>query len=434
MLATSTKTFGQTRKSAQPVHVQSSSSRTPRTGSSRRTNGDRNEPRSRQAPKREEQADSPPERPSRLPMTTTARSTPGPMKFVSPKRNAQVRRNGLSQRKRKPSASRARIGARSRARSSWNGVRIASSASVESSVRDRVDEERQRAADREERAAERRRREAHDRLAPGHDRDRRRQLALGTTERSAPAWATREDRRPAPRRTRSSGIIQKTICGRDEHHRREVPIATHARRGADHQPPAAPVVGRQPGGQREERHREQARERDESGLRGRAGQREHEQRIRDRRHLRPAARQQLRRLQQHEVAVSAQRRRGHAATLADDPARHARKAGSRIRSSRGPVSNGWDLPTPEREEPECPPERPSWPRASSRSYSPSISRAPPRGLRAEAARRRRRRTSRITATGPNSISLAWDASSGGSGNWWYCVQREGQGCFRVDPP
>ena len=41
---------------------------------------------------------------------------------------------------------------------------------------------------------------------------------------------------------------------------------------------------------------------------------------------------------------------------------------------------------------------------------------------------------RITASGPNSISLAWNASTDNSSNWWYCVRRDGQGCFRVDPP
>src|SRR5687767_10024174 len=41
---------------------------------------------------------------------------------------------------------------------------------------------------------------------------------------------------------------------------------------------------------------------------------------------------------------------------------------------------------------------------------------------------------RITATGPTSISLAWNASTDNSSNWWYCVQRDGLGCFRVDPP
>jgi chitodextrinase len=41
---------------------------------------------------------------------------------------------------------------------------------------------------------------------------------------------------------------------------------------------------------------------------------------------------------------------------------------------------------------------------------------------------------RITATGPTSISLAWDASTDNQSNWWYCVQRNGSGCVRVDPP
>jgi chitodextrinase len=41
---------------------------------------------------------------------------------------------------------------------------------------------------------------------------------------------------------------------------------------------------------------------------------------------------------------------------------------------------------------------------------------------------------RITATGPTSVSIAWNASSDNSGNWWYCVQRDGLGCIRVDPP
>ena len=41
---------------------------------------------------------------------------------------------------------------------------------------------------------------------------------------------------------------------------------------------------------------------------------------------------------------------------------------------------------------------------------------------------------RITASSPTSVSLAWDAGTSKSSNWWYCVQRDGQGCFRVDPP
>jgi chitodextrinase len=41
---------------------------------------------------------------------------------------------------------------------------------------------------------------------------------------------------------------------------------------------------------------------------------------------------------------------------------------------------------------------------------------------------------RITGTTDTSISLAWNASTGNSGNFWYCVQRNSSGCFRVDPP
>jgi chitodextrinase len=41
---------------------------------------------------------------------------------------------------------------------------------------------------------------------------------------------------------------------------------------------------------------------------------------------------------------------------------------------------------------------------------------------------------RITATTDTSLSLAWDASRNSSGNWWYCVSRDQQGCIRVNPP
>ena len=41
---------------------------------------------------------------------------------------------------------------------------------------------------------------------------------------------------------------------------------------------------------------------------------------------------------------------------------------------------------------------------------------------------------RLTVNGPYSITLAWDASKTSSSNWWYCIQRDGQGCIRVDPP
>ena len=41
---------------------------------------------------------------------------------------------------------------------------------------------------------------------------------------------------------------------------------------------------------------------------------------------------------------------------------------------------------------------------------------------------------RITASSATSISLAWDAASSKSSSWWYCIQRDGLGCIRVDPP
>jgi hypothetical protein len=41
---------------------------------------------------------------------------------------------------------------------------------------------------------------------------------------------------------------------------------------------------------------------------------------------------------------------------------------------------------------------------------------------------------RITASSDTSVSLAWDPVATGGTNWWYCVQSNGAGCFRVDPP
>jgi chitodextrinase len=41
---------------------------------------------------------------------------------------------------------------------------------------------------------------------------------------------------------------------------------------------------------------------------------------------------------------------------------------------------------------------------------------------------------RITASSATSISLAWNASTDNSTNWWYCVQVDGAGCYRVNPP
>jgi chitodextrinase len=41
---------------------------------------------------------------------------------------------------------------------------------------------------------------------------------------------------------------------------------------------------------------------------------------------------------------------------------------------------------------------------------------------------------RITASSDTSISLAWNASTDNSSNWWYCVQVDGAGCYTVNPP
>jgi hypothetical protein len=41
---------------------------------------------------------------------------------------------------------------------------------------------------------------------------------------------------------------------------------------------------------------------------------------------------------------------------------------------------------------------------------------------------------RITASSSTSVSLAWDPSTDNTTNWWYCVQLDGSGCFRVNPP
>jgi hypothetical protein len=40
----------------------------------------------------------------------------------------------------------------------------------------------------------------------------------------------------------------------------------------------------------------------------------------------------------------------------------------------------------------------------------------------------------ITATTPTRVSLAWSQSTDNSSNFWYCVQTNGSGCIRVDPP
>ena len=209
-----------------------------------------------------------------------------------------MRRNGLSQRKRKPSARRERNGERSGSRSSWNGVRSRGARRVENAYGHRVDEERKRAGDHEERTAERRRSEADDGLTAGHDRDRRGQLELRERRNAArPPVRPRRSAARVPSMNATSGITQKTISSGatstgegpdgDLHAARGLPIISRL---------AAPAVGQQPGGQREERIPSSPRERDEAGLRGRTRSARARERVRDRRHLRAAARKQLRAL------------------------------------------------------------------------------------------------------------------------------------------
>ena len=40
----------------------------------------------------------------------------------------------------------------------------------------------------------------------------------------------------------------------------------------------------------------------------------------------------------------------------------------------------------------------------------------------------------ITASSATSVSIAWNASTDNSTNWWYCVQANGGSCIRVDQP
>ena len=60
-------------------------------------------------------------------MTTVVSTSAGPTGFSSPKPTAVTRRNGVLQRNRRPSIT----DGRSRARSSWKGVRMSSSETIE---------------------------------------------------------------------------------------------------------------------------------------------------------------------------------------------------------------------------------------------------------------------------------------------------------------
>jgi hypothetical protein len=133
-----------------------------------------------------------------------------------------------------------------------------------------VDEEREGSREAEERSPDRRRSEADRGLASGDDCDRVRELLLrhdrahgsrrrGRVDRSSRA-STNGNRRDHP---------ERDVVHRNQHaERADRDRPERVRR--DHEPSPVPVIRREPGGQREERRRQKARERDESGLRRRA--------------------------------------------------------------------------------------------------------------------------------------------------------------------
>ena len=171
-------------------------------------------------------------------------------------------------------------------------------------VRERVDDEGDCTADPEERAAERRSREPHHslparlgcrgcrELVRRHDGTQRAGLSA-EEQGGADALDERYDH----------DFPEDDPVEQDRHGER--PDREHAHPvGQDHQAPAAPAVGGQPRGQREEHPWQASREPDEAGLGRRVRDRENEQRECDRRRLRADVRQQLPDLQQHEVAVA----------------------------------------------------------------------------------------------------------------------------------
>src|SRR5215216_5358444 len=326
MLAVKTYTLGQIRNRPQPSQVHSSSSSTARTERTRLTSGARNEPSSTQPPKA---ATSTPTRPGgrlwRWPRTTTANRTPTPMKFDSPNRSAQVRRNRWSQRKRNPSASRERSDERSGSRLLERRPHGQHRDGREG-VGDGVDQERERPGEPEQRPAERR---------------------AGQPDRGQPARLGA--RGPWQLARRHHGAERPGLRGReqggadaiDEGDQRDRPEAEpvgqdgggeaadreHADAvGGDHQPPAVPAVGHHAGGQREQRQG---------------------QGVGDHRRLRAHLRQQLPGLEEQEVAVPPEGDRGHASIGSTVTPCPASQASARASSSSGPDSSSRNQATPD---------------------------------------------------------------------------------------
>src|SRR5581483_7093111 len=86
--------------------------------------------------------------------------------------------------------------------------------------------------------------------------------------------------------------------------------------GADHQRAPVEAVGGEAGGEAEQDDRRELDRADVAGLRGRVRDDEREERIRDPRDARAEGREQLPRLEQHEVAVAPERGRLHRARRA----------------------------------------------------------------------------------------------------------------------
>src|SRR5262249_40929498 len=108
-------------------------------------------------------------------------------------------------------------------------------------------------------------------------------------------------------------------------------------------------VGGGAGQQRDRGDRRGPGEPDDAGLRGRAGQGEREQRVDERRRLGPGRRQELPRLEQHEVPVAVERGLGGGCGRAQPPTSSSASASSAVSPSAiGPrsmySSRRWALP------------------------------------------------------------------------------------------
>ena len=219
-----------------------------------------------------------------------------------------MRRNGWLQRKRNPSATCV-------AQAGEVGLALLlerrphrESESDRERVRDGVDEERHGAAEREERAAERRPGEHHRRPSrPGAPSGCGQLLPGNDGAQRAGVSGVEEEAIPCPRRTRRPRSA-RTRPGRGGSWRRGVAIATA-------RTPSAAIISRlrfqrsaaTPAGRAKTAYGRSPAKPTMPACAGESRDREHEQRVRDRRHLRAERREQPPGLQQHEVPVPPQR-------------------------------------------------------------------------------------------------------------------------------